>query len=1575
MSAGVTRRLGPTGGLRWQVATHWGVYGSYLDALEQRLAIGRLPGGAPVRIEDAFIPLRLRPWSPSPEGRWTVTSGTPLLSLDEALDAHRHVLLIGPAGTGKSTLVRWQAVSAARSARSIGRRALLSDGGPPSLPVYVDGAELPADGDLESVCAASVEMLAGEGGQAMFMHHLAAGRVTLLFDGLDTVPPDARRRVADRVRELVGRHPSVRVVVAMRDAADAAHLAEFTVLEVAGVDPGEVETLVARWGQRSGADQNAFLQVIERNVIVRSLVARPGWLAAGLSRAVGARLRAHDVVGNFVAFIDPEGLRTFPAMALAMHEAGSDVGRADDVPPNRRGSGLLWWLSDDRFTFVHPAAQAFFAAAAVAADYRAQRSRLLDRAGDPWWQPVVVFTAGHLAAADAADLTEALRRAGLAELAGLALAEAETAPEPVVEAVATALLERLIAVAPADRQRLAVALAGLMGAEPVRRTGVSGPVLQALAHGPTLARQAAARALGALEDPAAIAPLLTSLGDPEVGVRSAASDALAAFGDRSLQPLVRQLSYPSEHVREAAAQGLARMGVGAVPALVRLLDSTSATGRNEAAETLAAIGAPAVPALVHLVTMDDALGERTAARLDSAASALMRIGAPAVRDLVTAYAGSDPPTQSRLVEILRAMGDDIFAALGAIVSDVRQRNGSEAAALLGLVGQSRGGALAARHLVSALGDGRFEVQDEARRSLSQLKDDARDALLAALSHKDKRVRWEAAQILLKLPEPPTAELLHVFEERLTSNDVGDRRQAVEALGKLVDPAVAAVLRRAIGDGDPIVRRSAMHALAAADPAGAGPTLVERWSTEEDVPTALTLLDVLASVDPVAATPVLIDALAASDKRLRQSATDVLASIGESAVVPLITALNARPGEIDLEGSLRVLERAGTAARAGGHTSANLARTYHRMLVEPLDVDELVYLATTIEWWPPALELHRTFLTAKKFLAVQSLGGIGSAEQELDWIDAESWLRPAAQRAMRQLRLISQSVQYYNRSGKRSAKEKGLLNAIAQLNDLQTLAGDLGVPHDRVLLGVVDHWRTLTNAAIREFQGRAELDFEVRTENVRIRDIDTTAVLVFEILNAGEGLASNIQMTLPAPEGELVLQSSPTHYLPPLGQGDRLSVEYTVRRHGAGIVPLSVDVRYDDPQGEGQIKTFTQQVRFFVEEQEYREIGPSPYIAGPPVKSREMFYGRGSIFSWVRENLSGTYQANVLVLYGERRTGKTSVLYQLQHHLPEYAFVLIDLQSIAYALGSTTDVLYAMARKAATGLSRQGFVLERPERDQFVDNPLEQFVDVGEEIGRQAIQGNRRAVIICDEFDLLIEAVENGQVSPYVFDTIRGLMQHQEGLGFIFTGAYKVSEMLRNPTSILFNTALRRKVSFLERDEAERLIREPVQDVLWYDDLAVEKILRVTAGQPYFIQYICHEIVNLCRHDRKNFATLRDVDRALQTTVQETTGIIRNGYQSLTREERILLAAVSRVTDDGRPYVGLDDILDTLKQDNAEVPKRDGIEVMRQLVDRDFITERAGEGYGRQYGFTMELVRIWLEQNDEYNRLLEELRHE
>ena len=59
--------------------------------------------------------------------------------------------------------------------------------------------------------------------------------------------------------------------------------------------------------------------------------------------------------------------------------------------------------------------------------------------------------------------------------------------------------------------------------------------------------------------------------------------------------------------------------------------------------------------------------------------------------------------------------------------------------------------------------------------------------------------------------------------------------------------------------------------------------------------------------------------------VRRVSSELLATCGEEVVAPLVRALNSRPAEIDLKGTLYVLERTGSGARAGGGTPANLAR--------------------------------------------------------------------------------------------------------------------------------------------------------------------------------------------------------------------------------------------------------------------------------------------------------------------------------------------------------------------------------------------------------------------------------------------------------------------------------------------------------------------------------------------------------------------------------------------------------------------------------------------------------------------------
>ena len=72
---------------------------------------------------------------------------------------------------------------------------------------------------------------------------------------------------------------------------------------------------------------------------------------------------------------------------------------------------------------------------------------------------------------------------------------------------------------------------------------------------------------------------------------------------------------------------------------------------------------------------------------------------------------------------------------------------------------------------------------------------------------------------------------------------------------------------------------------------------------------------------------------------------------------------------------------------------------------------------------------------------------------------------------------------------------------------------------------------------------------------------------------------------------------------------------------------------------------------------------NPYIAGAPIKGETMFFGRDDIFEAVRSRLVGQHQDNVVVIYGQRRTGKTSVLCQMGRRLnadrERYVAVLVD----------------------------------------------------------------------------------------------------------------------------------------------------------------------------------------------------------------------------------------------------------------------------------------------------------------------------
>jgi AAA+ ATPase superfamily predicted ATPase len=104
---------------------------------------------------------------------------------------------------------------------------------------------------------------------------------------------------------------------------------------------------------------------------------------------------------------------------------------------------------------------------------------------------------------------------------------------------------------------------------------------------------------------------------------------------------------------------------------------------------------------------------------------------------------------------------------------------------------------------------------------------------------------------------------------------------------------------------------------------------------------------------------------------------------------------------------------------------------------------------------------------------------------------------------------------------------------------------------------------------------------------------------------------------------------------------------------------------------------------------------NPYIFGSPVKNKEMFFGRDDVFTFLTKHLVGTYQDNVIMLYGQRRTGKTSILYQIlnNNRLGEgYVPVLISLEGLQDC-ETNSQIFLEIAQKIAYALN-----IEKPKAE-------------------------------------------------------------------------------------------------------------------------------------------------------------------------------------------------------------------------------------------------------------------------------------
>lgn len=360
---------------------------------------------------------------------------------------------------------------------------------------------------------------------------------------------------------------------------------------------------------------------------------------------------------------------------------------------------------------------------------------------------------------------------------------------------------------------------------------------------------------------------------------------------------------------------------------------------------------------------------------------------------------------------------------------------------------------------------------------------------------------------------------------------------------------------------------------------------------------------------------------------------------------------------------------------------------------------------------------------------------------------------------------------------------------------------------------------------------------------------------------------------------------------------------------------------------------------------------NPYIAGNPVTGTQMFFGREDIFRFIRQTLIGEHRDNVIVLYGQRRTGKTSVLYQLRHHLdPRYLCIFIDLHG--FALEGLGGFLWELANHIIRVL-RRNYQIDLPslKRTAFMADARSSFES--EFLHHVwSVIGDRHILLMLDEAVRLEEQVQAGKLEREIFEYVRHLMQHYEWLNFLFSLGSGLEEMEKE-YAFLFNVGLYKEISFLERDAAISLITQPVEKYYRVEPAAVERILQITSGHPYYTQLICHSLFNRWQQENSLQVEVRDVDESLDEVVERGLAVLKHVWDESTMGEKAVLAGMATAMGEQNCLIGTKAINRAWTTCNVVIPKGELAQATRSLIARDVI---AGQD---EYMFTVDLQRLWV----------------
>ena len=446
----------------------------------------------------------------------------------------------------------------------------------------------------------------------------------------------------------------------------------------------------------------------------------------------------------------------------------------------------------------------------------------------------------------------------------------------------------------------------------------------------------------------------------------------------------------------------------------------------------------------------------------------------------------------------------------------------------------------------------------------------------------------------------------------------------------------------------------------------------------------------------------------------------------------------------------------------------------------------------------------------------------------------------------------------------------------------------------------------------------------------------------------------------------------------------ISVPCTSDVRATTYVATVTGTRFDGETFDEQL-TFTLDLESSVPELSLA-LDASPYITGASLIRSEMVYGRDPIFDDLARLLASPNAAPLVLLEGNKRVGKTSIMNQLLASRAPAGYVvsyatLQGAEGRSEGAGLTDrEVWLHVAHSVADALVGHGLVVPPPEMtlddkpsafarklalrralSSFItaDHPYDAFV-TWIELVLEAL-GELRLLVMIDEFDKLQEGVEAGITSPQLVENLRAMYLQRPRLGFVIAGGRRLARLRTEYFSALFGVGHRITVGPLPEDAARALVTEPVRgQLLWLSD-ARDEVVRRCARHPFLIQAVCNQVFLRAARENERRIGIAFVEKALDEAVDGMDHFPTLWKQVGTPRRQLLLALCAMDAQSGAARdIGV--LEEQLASRGVSVPA-EGIGADLAALDELELIRLETEGGYQRYRLRLPIFAAWVQRRD------------